>query len=78
MAATSELHELQRRSAVERMLEFETVLKDSAAARLSTGGGPVRIPSEHRTRGADCSPRKVSAICGSAQRGACCARRQPG
>jgi dynein heavy chain len=46
MAATSELHELQRRSAVERMLEFETVLKDSAAARLSTAGGPARMPSE--------------------------------
>eukprot|EP01043_Picozoa_sp_COSAG02_P038622 COSAG02_NODE_2992_length_7601_cov_11.907662_2_plen_1523_part_00 len=46
MAATSELHELQRRSAVERMLEFETVLKDSAAARLSTAGGSARIPSE--------------------------------
>ena len=44
MAATSELHEAQRRSALERMLEFEAVLKDSAAARLSTSGRPPRVP----------------------------------
>ena len=34
--------------------------------------------ARHRTHGADCSPRKVSATFGSAQTGACCARRQPG